>query len=125
MARKRKTKRKKRKRVFKRYTYDITKRDRLFEPSFNRVVLDDLRYYHPEGKYRTEITQSGRIAEKVVDNKKRGWHRKKLRYKNPMRLEICRRRKERREILFKTKKIGRGKGGPSKRRLTLRSFVRC
>lgn len=40
-------------------------------------------------------------------------------------LKICTKRRERRRSLFSYKNIGKGKGGPQNRRLTIQSKIKC
>lgn len=80
---------------------------------FDRTLVEDRRRYHPLKKFQAARTFSGRAAAgfKVSgrDSRKNHVVPAGLRFAVPERVLICNRRKERREVIFATGKVGRGR----------------
>lgn len=118
--------------------YHISETKRLLSSPFHRevmdspLIIDDRRRYHPDGDRRSFKRLDGREAEYVLRDKQSSKGRRRssgtlatLSFKEPEKVMVCRRRKQRRETLFKRLLIGRGISGPRKRRITWMSKVRC
>ena len=111
----------------------ITKSSRLLRRPF---YFEDRRYIH-ERKQRKLKFKAKVLYPTVISATKpdKGFGRDRTKhladrprdnaYKNVKRLEVCRRRKERREILFSSRSVGKGKKVNNYRRMTKDSKVRC
>lgn len=119
----------------------------IFDPSKRKFVAEKVertRHGRPSkgGTVRSDPDNSRRAANKkisrymrVIRSTRRPSHgpvKKRLSYFNVRYLaekvwkeQVCKKRKERREQLFKDNKIGKGKGGPKNRRSTIKTLVRC
>lgn len=96
--------------------YRFERDERRFRPSiFHSALLDDGR---PAGTHM-EVQYTGRMADKDVPL------REAMYFDEPLRVTVCKRRKERREILFRLQKLGRGKGVRRLRRRNAYSDVIC
>lgn len=102
--------------------------ERLLRPPLpiKEPLRHDRRLFDPTGKFPRDIYGfAGRMVVKKSLTKNNRLRYNEIRWENPKLMEICRRRKERKETLFALKKIGKGKGGPKERRLTEYSKVVC
>lgn len=107
----------------------LTKRRRtmLRSPKKELLFHENQRLYRPDDDFRevdgTRATVQGtdrrRVRKGILPSSLA------LQFKNPRRVMVCRRRAERRQTLFKIGKIGKGKKGPVKRKITEKSKVRC
>lgn len=75
---------------------------------------------------RQAYLTDGRPATYTI-NKWRGesFKRTRIRFKEPMRTIICKRRKKRRRILFAINRVGHGRGGNRKPKWNWRSHIQC
>ena len=90
-------------------------------------VLEDRRLWHPMENARDYRMLDGRNAEYITSTTRENEFRKvgQNYFKDPKQVVICKRRRQRREILFAIRKVG-GKGpGRAKRKYTEESKVRC
>lgn len=109
-------------------------RQRKYEEQKRRIkernqqfIQDDRRTWHPDGRFRVEKTISGGYAGTRIakPNTRKRSLPGNIEYENPNRVMVCKRRRVRREVLFTLRKIGKGKGGPKKRRLSVTSQIKC
>lgn len=134
MAKRKKSKKKKSQRKTGRFTRldkvlrpEVLRLNDIFKDQQREPLIDDLRTWHPEGKYRQPKTIYGtKATTRISDFPKRTGLQNKIQFERPFSVVTCRRRKERRETLFKLGKIGKGKKGSGrKRRMTIRSKIKC
>lgn len=103
--------------------------DMLNKPVYRRVVLqDDRRRWEPYS-YDQYKRLDGRGVDYEIgtddqDNRRDGT-RSKIAFANPRKVVVCRKRKSRRETLFKKGKIGRGKRVSRKRIMRDSSKIKC
>lgn len=92
-------------------------------------VGEDRRTWHPRGKNANFKTINGNVARVRDTSVERTGRRLEnvgeIYFSDPMRLSVCKRRRERREILFALRKAGKGRGGAKKRKYTEISKIRC
>lgn len=91
-----------------------------------RRLQDDRRRFHPY-RYAIPLLNDGRPARiKEIPTKKKfiGVYGR-LSFKNPLKVEVCIRRKSRRLSLFRLGKIGKGKKVSPKRRWNEFSIIKC
>lgn len=89
--------------------------------------VEDLRDFHPRGKYRDYRTLEGTSAEYITqstDRRKFGRVGQTY-FRDPVNVALCKRRRKRRETLFAQRKIGKGMRVTKRRRYTEKSKVRC
>lgn len=110
----------------------ISRRDRLISPLFKRkkekvILTSDKRRFHPN-VYKSSVLIDGseadigiRSSDEVINRQTRA----PLAFFNPEKVEVCVRRKRRRETLFAKKKVGRGKRVQDRRRWREESRVKC
>lgn len=107
----------------------IIRDDRLEKPL---AVINDRRFYHPDpyekikDRYRYFDALRSRTRASIKKRIRRytpNYHR--LAFDNPLRVKICRQRKQRREILFKKNKAGKGIKGPKKHIRNFASKIIC
>lgn len=115
-----------------REAHDFTKTDRLLGFGVFKTdkvgVFDDRRRWRPS--HGLPLMVDGKDSRLTIRKPKspthvRDYTRSRLAFSDPRRVKECRRRRKRRETLFKMGKIGRGKKGPRFRKLTEYSDVRC
>lgn len=103
------------------------------ESLLNRLNIElGKPYYEIEDNRRiNEIPRKvdARPAKVIVKSVKKGklrpdFNRDAAYFTDPKKTIVCRRRKERKQVLFALKKTGRGSGG-GKKRLNENSFIRC
>lgn len=89
---------------------------------FSLTEIEDRRLYNPEGVLRSALDRGGQPspARRIPQHDTR-WS--SVGFNNPKDVLICARRKERREVLFATRRHRRGRGGS--RRRNWWSNVRC
>ena len=87
------------------------------------MEIEDLREWHPRGPLRDYRQVDERPAE-IKEGYKKATIGHQY-FEEPRLVAICKRRRERRESLFRLRKIGKGKAGPKKRLRTLKSDIRC
>lgn len=98
-------------------------RHNLLADTINRIKLgqiEDRRLYHPLGQYRAlrEVNNARPTLVPPKPSKRRRARSTlhQLRFKSPLRLILCIRRKQRREVLHaKRKTARRGRQGPHRR----------
>jgi hypothetical protein len=92
---------------------------------FDLRIIEDRRQKFEKFPKRIDGTPA-RITENSYDsNKRRGFIYSKTAFVDPKNVVICKRRKRRRKILFKIRKIGKGKAGPKRRIRNFWSDIRC
>lgn len=129
------------------HNFDPFQRDSFHIPEFERELLNEIkdkrfihddsrprdrRTWHPEavlvrvgpGASRGRRVVSGSVGSRKLLGEN-GFGPSDRDATDLRKIKICRDRKERRETLFSLRRIGRGKGGPKRRRLTPDSEVRC
>lgn len=93
-------------------------------------IHNDRRYYRPEtdNRYLTERgnTAVTALAPRTVENTRyRHPLANRIKFVSPERVSVCIRRKQRREVLFKSRSVGKGKTVTPIRRLTEDSKISC
>ena len=91
------------------------------------TVVEDLRTYHPDGYLRDYKRLTGQDAE-IIEGNERNIKKSTIGhkyFKDPREVMVCKRRRERRENLFRLRKIGKGKSVSKKRIRTFKSDIRC
>lgn len=110
---------------------NISRKRRLrrysFESAFKIQPIEDRRYYTPqEPGYRTITGAPARVVPQVQPKiSQRRYAPERLKFKDPRRAMVCVRRSSRRESLFALNKIGKGKAGPKRRKITESSKISC
>lgn len=89
------------------------------------VPTEDRRRFNPEGYSRPFKNIRGLPAKISIERSLRKKLPERIQFREPFATLVCRARKARRRSLFAFKKIGKGKGGPQKRKWTDRSEVKC
>lgn len=109
------------------------KRRLLHRPSYfrdaERTIVNDRRRYRPD-RHDSLRYDDGRYTEvKTSQETLHGTRYKRLgnrlEFVNPDRIDLCRRRRDRRESLFAKGKIGSGKKVTKNRRYTQESRIKC
>lgn len=138
MAKKRKKRYKDDERRVQRDTSDITRLRKLLYSPFlvkkpevkrkREAIPDDRRYFRPEMD-RAIRKVDGTYAKIVLAHRTRNRPSKgtkvRIAFADPRYVTVCRRRKERRESLFKSGKIGKGKKIFGRKRITEASRIKC
>ena len=91
------------------------------------MEIEDLRTFHPRWALRDYKKLDGRDAE-IVEGNARNIQKATIGHKyfsDPKKVTVCKRRRERRESLFRQRKIGKGKGVSKIRLRTFKSDIRC
>lgn len=124
----------KNKRRYDQRKYHIAKLDNLLKDRPKVPDLDvkkkgrhlkrDMLKYHLAVKEIRAIRRL-RSREKNYYRDRDGIDNHKIQDRVIRRLEVCMKRMGRRGVLFAFNKVGRGKGGPKKRRLTADSAIKC
>ena len=86
--------------------------------------IEDFRTYHPEGAVRSALTVGGLDAAYQKKERPAGRFQPPASFEAPRSVVICVRRKQRREVLFATRKTGKG-GRARRHRRNYYSNVRC
>lgn len=95
-----------------------------FDP-WRLTDVEDTRTWHPDGPVRNVRRISGVSADVEVPRSKRFPHKAPssiLRFHDPLRVIVCVRRRTRREVLFASRRNGRGN---KKGRRTFNSEISC
>lgn len=100
-----------------------------YKKIIKKVIIDDRRRWRPPIS-RGFLKIDGIPVDYILTRKK-GTHGKnvskdgRISFADSRRVEVCRRRSERRKNLFKRALIGKGKGSGKKRRWTESSKIKC
>lgn len=135
MTKNRSTARKKAQKIGQREKKIIRRIDKLLaeENYYQKYVRaglqqSDLRHWRPETDQSLRLLSGRRVSYHQVPARKPFSKPKltdRIGFTDPYNTPVCIRRKKRRETLFKLRKIGKGKSGPKKRRMSRTSNIRC
>lgn len=95
---------------------DIIKR--TFEPLLER---QDKRRFRPEQSPPPDLYREPRVIDPPASRPQDTW----MRYEDPKRVTVCRRRQRRRQFLFASQKAGKGIRAPKRRVFTPDSRISC
>lgn len=96
-----------------------------------RDIIDDGRRWRPDRKVFRDVLGLQAIltenvsADELSTEKPRWAKNQQLKFESPLKANVCRRRKRRREHLFKSGSIGKGKKVSEFRKWTEDSNIKC